>query len=122
MEEKEGFLEEEKGDFRKVFRRIRRRNFSGDTGQAVKNSSYQLTQNIVMKFGSLIFTIILARLLMPEKMGIYSLALSTIVLFAAFSDLGIGSAIITYISKNKNNSKKAKSYWRTLFKIGRAHV
>ena len=114
MEKKRGFFEGEKKDFKNVFGRIRRRNFSGETGQAVKNSSYQLTQKIVMKIGSLFFTIILARLLMPEKMGIYSLALSTIVLFAAFSDLGIGSAIITYISKNKKNPRKAKGYWKKL--------
>lgn len=110
-------IKEEGKDIKDIFRRIRKRDFSGDTGQAIKNSSYQLTQNLVMKFGSLFFTILIARLLMPELFGLYSLALVTIVLFASFSDLGISSALITYGAKmlGRKDLKKTKGYVKKLF-------
>ncbi|NCA80885.1 MAG: hypothetical protein EOM76_12040, partial [Sphingobacteriia bacterium] len=68
--------------------------------------------------GSLIFTIIVARLLLPDKMGLYNLALSTIVLLSVFSDLGIGEAILTFVSKMSGVGKnaKAKGYFKRLFK------
>ncbi len=47
----------------------------------------------------MLFTIVVARMLLPELFGLYSLALVTIVLFASFSDLGISSALITYGAK-----------------------
>ena len=110
------FFKSEEGDFRNIFSRFKNRNFSGNTGQAIKNSSYQLTTNVVMKLGSLAFTIIIARILMPELFGLYSLALATIVLFSSFSDLGIGSAIITFVSKalGGKNEGKAKAYFKKL--------
>jgi O-antigen/teichoic acid export membrane protein len=90
--------------------RVLRRDFSGDTGIAIKNSIFQFSTSVVSKGGSLLFTAILARMLMPEIFGLYTLSLSTIMIFAAFSDLGIGRALIRYISKNKDNSKKAGAY------------
>jgi O-antigen/teichoic acid export membrane protein len=110
-------IREEEKDFKKVINMFRKRNFKGDTGQAVKNSSYQLATNLIMKVGSLLFVFIIARLLQPERMGLYNLALSTILLFSIFSDLGIGSALITYLSKmlGKNNPERAKGYAKKLF-------
>jgi O-antigen/teichoic acid export membrane protein len=112
------FINEEKEDIKNVFTRIKKRDFSGTTGQAIKNSSYQLARNLIFKFGSLLFTIIIARILLPELFGLYSLALSTILLFAAFSDLGINSALITYGARalGKKNLSKAKAYSKKLFK------
>jgi O-antigen/teichoic acid export membrane protein len=57
-------------------------------------------------------------MLLPELFGLYSLALSTILLFAAFSDLGISSALITYGAKaiGKKDLSKAKAYSKKLFK------
>ena len=112
------FIHEEANDARNIFSRLRKKDFSGNTGIAIKNSSYQLMTNLFMKIGSLFFTIIIARLLLPEKMGLYSLALSTIVLFSVFSDLGVGSALLTFVSKNigKNNPSKAKGYFKKLLK------
>jgi O-antigen/teichoic acid export membrane protein len=114
----DNFIENGEKDFKDIFNRFRKRDFSGNTGQAIKNSSFQLTSNLIIKFGSLLFTIIVARLLMPEKMGLYSLALSTIVFFSAFSDFGIGSALLTFVSKSlgKGNPKKAKGYFEKLLK------
>lgn len=97
-----------------ITKRLLKRDFSGDSGQAIKNSFFNLSTNIVAKIGSLIFTVILARMLMPELFGLYSLALSTIVVFAAFADLGLGTAIIKYLAKEKSSSSK---YYHYFFKI-----
>ncbi|MEM4181821.1 MAG: flippase [Candidatus Pacearchaeota archaeon] len=93
-----------------ITRRIVKRDFSGNTGIAIKNSIFQFFTNVVAKGGSLIFTIILARMLLPENFGLYTLALSTILIFGAFTDLGIGSALIRYLSKYGRNPKKAGAY------------
>lgn len=105
-------------EIRGVFSRFRRRDFSGTEGQVIKNSSFQLAGTIVAKIGSIIFTILVARMLMPELFGLYSLALSTIVFFSTFSDLGIGSALITFLSKSlaSKNLEKAKTYYHALLK------
>lgn len=114
----DNFITSEESEFKRIFNRIRAKNFSGNTGQAIKNSGYQLATNIIIKIGSLLFTIIIARMLMPERMGLYSLALSTIVFFSAFSDFGIMTAIITFISKMLGNDspEKAKGYFNKLIK------
>lgn len=111
-------IKEEVGDLKDIFRRIKRRDLKGNTGQAIKNSSYQFVQGLVTKIGSLLFTIIMARMLMPELMGLYSLALVTIVMFVSISDLGIYPAVITFGSKmlGKNDPAKAKGYVKKLFK------
>ena len=97
-----------------ITKRILKRDFSGTMGLAVKNSIYQFSTNVVSKVGSLIFTILLARMLLPEKFGLYTLALSTILLIAGFSDMGIGTALVRYVAKEK---KKAGSYIKYLAKL-----
>jgi stage V sporulation protein B len=79
---------------------------------AVKNSIFQLSKTIVEKFGALIFMILVARLLLPELFGLYSLALSTIVLFASLTSLGIGTVLVKFLSNSleKKDLKTAKSY------------
>ena len=111
-------IKEEVGDLKDIVRRVRMRNLGGNTGQAIKNSSYQFLQNLIMKVGSLFFTIIIARMFMPELMGLYSLSLATIVMFVSVSDLGISSAVITFVSRmlGKNDPAKAKGYIKKLFK------
>ena len=114
---KKGFIEEE-SDIKTVFTRITKRDFSGNTGLAIKNSAYQFSSNIVNKFGSLIFVIILARIVLPETFGLYNLAFSTIMFFYVFSDLGVNQAVIYFSSKNLHKDKaKAKAYINHLFKI-----
>jgi len=118
MTVKEKVQEEEKY-VSKILHMIYKRRFVGFTGQAVKNSIFQFLTTATAKVGSLIFTIILARLLLPELFGLYSLALSTVVLFAGFSDFGISQALVRYVSKflGQNNEKKAKAYLKYLIKI-----
>lgn len=95
-----------------ILSRIKRRDFTGYTGIAIKNSALNLSTTVVAKVGSIIFTIIIARLLLPELFGLYSLALSTIILFSAISDLGIGTALIKYMSQElgKKNGNPGKYY------------
>src|SRR3989339_275260 len=113
----ESFVKEEEKDFLNIFQRLKKRDFSGNTGQAIKNSTYQIATSLVYKISSIIFTIVVARLLMPELYGLYGLALSTIVLFMAFSDFGIGTALLTFIAQNiDKDKKKAKGYYNFLFR------
>lgn len=103
-------------------KRLLKRDFSGYAGMAVKNSIYSFLTSSLAKVGSLLFTAILIGstflvklfslfgielkpILTPELFGLYSLSLSTILIFAGFSDLGIGNALIRYISKYNKNSK-----------------
>jgi len=123
-------IKEETKEIRGLFGRLKRRDFSGNTGQAVKNSTYQLGTLMVTKIGSLLFTIYLAWKLGPRLFGLYSLAFSTIIMIALFSDLGIGSAIMVFISKSlgKNKESEAKGYlklllkWKGIFILGSAMV
>lgn len=102
-------------------KRLFHRDFSGYSGMAVKNSIYSFLTSTAAKVGSLIFTALiigstflvklfglfsieLKPLLTPELFGLYSLSLSTILLFAGFADLGVGNALVRYISKYNKNS------------------
>lgn len=112
-------IKEEESDLKNVFGRIKDRNFSGNTGLAISNSMYLFSTTLIGKIGSLILTIFLARILLPELFGLYSLALSTILIFVAFSDMGIGDTLVRFVSRElgKNNSRKAKAYSDYLIKV-----
>ncbi|MBU3923555.1 MAG: oligosaccharide flippase family protein [Nanoarchaeota archaeon] len=112
-------IKEEVKEIKGILGRIKRRDLKGNTGQAIKNSTYQITTTIVSKVGSLLFTIILARILLPELYGLYGLTLSAILLFTIFSDLGVGAAITTFMSKKLagKNISSAKGYYLYFRKI-----
>ena len=95
---------------------IEQQNFSKI---AIKNSSYFLARNLILKFGGLIFTILIARLLLPELFGIYALILSLVTIFITFTNLGVDETFLRYVSDalGKNNYKKVRSYFRYLLKI-----
>ena len=111
-------VKEEAKEIKGIFRRFKSRDFSGNAGQAIKNSTWQIATMVVAKVGALFFMILLARLLIPELFGLYSLTLSTLILFSAFSDLGISTALLTFLSKKfgEKDYKKAKSYYNYLLK------
>jgi len=110
-------VKKEINDMFEILKRVKRKDFSGNEGRVIKNSSWQLATTLTAKIGSLIFTIILARLMLPELYGLYGLALSTILLMAIFSDFGINSALMTFISKTiDKNPGKAKGYLYLLTK------
>jgi len=110
-------IKEEMGEAKEILNRIKKRNLKGNSGQAIKNSSYQLMTTLVAKIGSLIFTVIIARLMLPEVYGLYGLALSTILFLGVFSDIGIGRALNTFLSKNIDKYPgKAKGYFKYMTK------
>lgn len=111
-------IREESKDILFILKKIKNRNFQGNSGTAIKNTVYQTAYTFVSKVGSLLFTIILARVLMPELFGLYSLALSTILLFSYFSDLGINNTLVRFVSKEMSNSRysKARAYTSYLLK------
>jgi len=105
------FLKKEAKEIKEILGRIKRKNLKGNSGQAIKNSTYQIITTFIAKIGSLFFTIIITRLMLPEIYGLYGLALSTILFLGIFSDMGIGAAINTFVSKNIDKKPgKAKSY------------
>lgn len=85
----------------------------------IKNAGYNFLKSMLNRFGSLALTIILARLLLPELFGLYSLALSIALLIATFTDLGINNTSIRYISNalSKKNKPQARQYFKFFLKI-----
>ena len=101
------------------FKNFFNRKFNGYTKIAIKNSVYSSATTIIEKIGAMFFVIIMARILMPELFGFYSLALSTILLFISLSGLGVGETLVVFVSKalGKNKQSTAKSYVLYLAKI-----
>jgi O-antigen/teichoic acid export membrane protein len=112
-------IKKNNGALGNIFKRIYTKDFSGYTGLAIKNSIYSFGTTFLNRAGGMILTIILARVLLPELFGLYSLALSTILLFATFSDLGVGPTLVRFLSKTlgRGDNKKAEGYLIYLLKI-----
>jgi O-antigen/teichoic acid export membrane protein len=89
------------------------------TLKTTKNVGWNFATKLITKFGGLIFTILIARLLTPELFGTYSLVLSLFIITLVFTDLGIGNALVRYLSYyiGKKQIQKARSYFRYLLKI-----
>ena len=84
----------------------------------IRNSFWAFASSFASRLGALIFTIILARFLLPERFGVYSLVLSTAMIFYTFADLGINSTMIRYVSHALcKDKKKVSSYYRYLLKL-----
>ena len=86
---------------------------------AIKGSAYNLLALLVQKFGGLIFTIIVARLLLPELFGIYALVLSITTVILALTDSGIDNTFLRYLSDavGKKNQQLSRNYSRYVLKI-----
>ncbi len=89
------------------------------TERTIKNSAYNFAGTIISRIGGLVFTIILARMLLPELFGIYSLVFSIATILITFTDLGIGKTLIRYVSEalGKQEDSKATAYVRYLFRF-----
>ena len=86
---------------------------------AVKNSFYGFSAGLIVKLGGLVFTIIIARILLPELFGIYALALSIVAIFMTFTNLGVNETFLRYLSEalGKKDKNKARTYFKYLLKI-----
>ncbi len=80
------------------------------------NAFFQGLTGLISKIGSLIFTIILARMLLPELFGLYSLALTIILTLITITDFGLGVTTTRYLADSKNQ-KIARSRFLFLFNI-----
>ena len=87
------------------------------TKQAIKGSFWNIIANLIQKLGGLVFTIVLARFLLPEGFGLYNLAISVATLFFIFSQSGPDRTLGRYISASVKNKQKEKSYFQFIFKI-----
>lgn len=87
--------------------------------RAMKNSFLEVSSLIVSKISSLLFSIVLARLLQPELFGTYYLALSVGFLFMEFANFGLSQTAIRWIAYAVGKGKNilARSYLKFLIKI-----
>ena len=86
---------------------------------AIKISIYNIFSLLISKFGGLIFTIIIARMLLPELFGVYALVLSIATILLTFTDWGMDNTFFRYLSDSvgKGNKKLSRSYSRYFLKI-----
>jgi len=87
--------------------------------RVARNAVYRTGALIVGNVSGLFLTIYLARLLMPEQFGIYSLTLSIGMLAVAFSNMGIDGAVVRYIAYHagKKDLRKIRGHFRYFLKI-----
>jgi O-antigen/teichoic acid export membrane protein len=84
----------------------------------VKNSFWSFSSSIINRIGALVFTIILTRFLMPEGFGVYSIVLSTAMIFYTFTDVGINQAATRYLAYALENEKdKVSAYYSYLLRL-----
>jgi len=87
------------------------------TSQAFKGGFWDFGSNIIGRTGALLFTVVIARLLLPEKFGIYTLSMAVALVFITTFDFGINQTLIRYVSNNLHNHKKSSSYYYYILKI-----
>ena len=88
------------------------------TSQVIKGSFWNIFYSIIQRAGGIVFTILLARLLLPEKFGIYNLAISISFIFLALSYGGIDEVVIRYVSAAiLKNKKKRAAYFQYVLKL-----
>ena len=75
----------------------------------IQESFWTLIATLASRVGGLVFTILLARILMPAGFGLYSLALSISILFITFADLGINQTLLRYVSSSIEKDRKKAS-------------
>jgi len=84
----------------------------------VKSSFWNFMMIFFGKIGGFTFVILLARFLLPEKFGIYSLAIYITLFFVMFADTGINQTILKFFSEGlKKNSKDALPVYKYLLKF-----
>jgi stage V sporulation protein B len=83
----------------------------------LQNTTYRFLNLGISYLGGAIFTVIIARLLEPELFGVYTLSLSFALVLMTIGDLGIGEAMLRYVSRYYDSPSKAKAYIYYLFKI-----
>jgi stage V sporulation protein B len=85
----------------------------------VKEGIYNLLRKVIEKTGGIILTIALARLLLPELFGLYSLIITITLFVLTFTDLGLSQTVTRYLANSlaRKKKKEAAAYFRYLAKI-----
>jgi O-antigen/teichoic acid export membrane protein len=84
----------------------------------LRNSLWSFIMAFLGRMGGLLFVVIIARFLQPEKFGIYNLAISIILVFLIIIDAGINQTLIRFVSEQiGKNKKKAVAITHYLLKI-----
>jgi O-antigen/teichoic acid export membrane protein len=84
----------------------------------VRNAFWSFLSAGINRLGLLVFSVIIARLLMPEGYGLYSIVLSVAMIFFIFADLGINNTLTRYVSSAlATDKRKIPGYYRYLLKI-----
>ena len=81
----------------------------------LRNISFNIFSTFLDRLGGLILTILLARILMPELFGVYSLTLSITLLLLTIADLGLGQTLIRFVSDSLKHGKKGEKLAREYF-------
>jgi len=89
------------------------------TNQVVKNYFWNFLMIFLGRVGGVIFIAIVARFLLPEKYGIYSLTIAISLLFISLTNRGMNQTLSKYVSEalGKNQKQKASAYYQFIFKI-----
>ena len=89
------------------------------TKHVIKNSFWSITTTLFSKFGGMIFVVILARFLLPDKFGIYNIALSVALFVITLTNVATNQTLSVYISNalGGGNKEKVNSYYRFIFRI-----
>ena len=99
------------------------------TNQVVKNSFWNFLAVLITKVGGVIFLMIVARFLLPENFGTYSLAIAVTMILLTLLDSGFNQTLIRYFSESLNKNKKLavaryryllrlKFFWTIILTIG----
>lgn len=72
-----------------------------------KNTAFMTMASVGQKLVAFVYFLFLARIMMPEKTGIFFLATSIITMFSVFTDLGLTSILIREIAKFPENREVA---------------
>ena len=87
--------------------------------EVIKNSFWNVLTLSLGKFGGLVFSVLVARLLLPEKFGIYNLAIAVALLITSLTNFGTNQTLSRYLSDalGRNEKKKATAYYQYLSKL-----
>ncbi|MBS3080427.1 flippase [Candidatus Pacearchaeota archaeon] len=89
------------------------------TEEIAIGSFWNFILTLSARLGSIFFVIIIARFLMPENFGIYTLAVSIALILLVTIDAGINQTLLKYVAEalNKKDKKLAAASFRFLFKL-----
>ncbi len=81
--------------------------------QTSKDTAVSLIGSGIVAGAGVIFTILLARSLEPERFGVYSSLTAILGIISVFADLGIGSSLVYFLPKlpNQRQVLVATSFW-----------